>query len=294
MKNRDNEVTKHKKISLWLNSLIKIEPNNRPDIDLQKWKNQITSTLITQMNSNPSSLQVNIRQNTQVSLDMTDLDTLGDLVISHKIYTENRTDFHVQKESNLCHSFAILSAFRKCLIIFIKIISKNDPSKKVMCDYLIKEIEKPDGEFSYQKFFKIFISCVNPRSFQGLSKLRREEKFTQSQFANLETVIKRLVFGTTFEIEGWKRLLPAREIFKKLALDIDDYELKMEKIEKVDFEVRLFLIKVICLLSQSWPIFIDIIQTVYCKVHINTENYSNFYFHTIFMPKSLVSNFQET
>jgi hypothetical protein len=63
------------------------------------------------------------------------------------------------------------------------------------------------------------------------------------QFADLETVIKRLVFGTTFEIHGWKRLLPAREIFKILSFNIDDYNLKMGKVEKIDFEVRLYLIQ---------------------------------------------------
>ena len=67
------------------------------------------------------------------------------------------------------------------------------------------------------------------------------------QFAALTTVIKRLVLGTTFEIEGWKRILPAREIFKKLSLNIDDYELKMEKIEKIDFEVRFYsLVCTVC------------------------------------------------
>ena len=193
------------------------------------------------MNSNPSISQVNISDNTQASLDMTDLDNLGDLVTSHQIYTENRTDFHAQKDSNLCHSFAILSAFRKCLMIFIQFISQNDASKKLICDDLIKEIKKPTGEFCYANFLKIFVSCVNPRSFQGLSNVKDGGNFIEKQFAGLETVIKRLVLGTTFEIEGWKRLLPARAIFKELSLN--DYKLKMEKIEKIDFEVRFYFIK---------------------------------------------------
>ena len=195
------------------------------------------------MNSNPSISQVNIGDNTQASLDMTDLDNLGDLVTSHQIYTENRTDFHAQKDSNLCHSFAILSAFRKCLIIFIKFISQNDASKKLICDDLIKEIKKPTGELCYANFLKIFVSCVNPRSFQGLSNIKDGRNFIEKQFAGLETVIKRLVLGTTFEIEGWKRLLAARDIFKQLYLNIDDYQLKMEKIDKIDFEVRFYLIR---------------------------------------------------
>ena len=103
---------------------------------------------------------------------MTDLDNLGDLVTSHQIYTENQTDFHAQTNSNLCHSFAILTVFRKCLIIFIEFISQTYASKKFLCDYLIKEIKNPDSEFSYTNFFKIFVSCVNPRSFQGLSNLK--------------------------------------------------------------------------------------------------------------------------
>ena len=189
------------------------------------------------MNSNPSILRVNVGQNTQGSVDMTNLESLGDLVDSHHIYSECRTDFHEQKKSNLCHSFAILSVFRRCLILLVKLFQQKFPSNLVYDD-ILSEIHKPDGTCSYQRFFKIFVSCVNPRSFQGLSNLKDEETFINRQFADLETVIKRLVFGTTFEIEGWKRLLPAREIFKKLSLNIDYYQLEMAKIEKIDFEVR--------------------------------------------------------
>ena len=199
------------------------------------------------MISNPSIYnvddKVDIDYNTQVSLDMSNLETLGDLVTDHFTYTSNPTDFHLQKESNLCHSFAILSVFRHCLILFMK----SNPSKNIISKLkvkfnaidIIREMKKPYGEYSYEKFMKIFVACVNPRSFQGVSSQRNEQKFTEKQFANLETVIKRLVLGTTFETEGWKRLLPAREIFKKLSLKIDDYKLKMEKVKKIDFEVRL-------------------------------------------------------
>ena len=122
-------------------------------------------------------------------------------------------------------------------ILLVKLFQQKFPSNLVYDD-ILSEIQKPDGTCSYQRFFKIFVSCVNPRSFQGLSNLKDEETFINRQFADLETVIKRLVFGTTFEIEGWKRLLPAREIFKKLSLNIDYYQLEMAKIEKIDFEVR--------------------------------------------------------
>ena len=133
--------------------------------------------------------------------------------------------------SNLCHSFAVISAFRHCLIIFIESIESVDTLA------ILTEIKLPNGEFNFQKFLKIFLACVNPRCFHGLSQLNSEKKFLDQQMANLKTVIKRLVFGTTFEIEGWKRLLPAREIFEKLSLDIDNYELKMETVEKNEFEV---------------------------------------------------------
>jgi 3-deoxy-D-manno-octulosonic acid (KDO) 8-phosphate synthase len=34
--------------------------------------------------------------------------------------SQNRTAIHHQKSSNLCHSFAIISAFRNCLKVFLR------------------------------------------------------------------------------------------------------------------------------------------------------------------------------
>ena len=33
-----------------------------------------------------------------------------------------------------------------------------------------------------------------------------------------------------FEIEGWKRIIPVREMFEQLNLDIDEYELSYQKV----------------------------------------------------------------
>ena len=114
---------------------------------------------------------------------------------------------------------------------------------------MIARIKSPDGEFSFQKIFKIFVACINPRSFQGLSQQNKEPRFIERQNARLETVLKRLVLGTTFEKEGWKKLIPTRNIFTILHLDIDDYEIRLEKIKKINFQVIYFslkLMEIIC------------------------------------------------
>jgi len=67
----------------------------------------------------------------------------------------------------------------------------------------------------------IFLGCVNPRSYLENSV---------EQIADTETVIQRLSSRTAFEVEGWKRLLPVREIYKALDLDLENYELKYKVI----------------------------------------------------------------
>ena len=199
---------------------------------------QTSANIIARLNTYQSVHTGNINSNTQGSLDMTNFGNLGNLINSHHIYSLDRTDFHLQEESNLCHSFATVSAFRRCLVLLIisfRSIFVGNPK----FDEIITEIKKSDGKFPFKDFFKVFVACVNPRSFQGLAHLKNEEKFIERQFAELETVIKRLVLGTTFEIEGWKRILPARDIFNELSLDINDFELEMKKVDKADFEVRL-------------------------------------------------------
>jgi hypothetical protein len=42
---------------------------------------------------------------------------------------------------------------------------------------------------------------------------------------------------TTFEKEGWKRMLPTEQLFAQVGLDISNYELELKKVNKPDFQV---------------------------------------------------------
>jgi len=62
---------------------------------------------------------VNISQNTQQSIDMTKLENLTNLTRSTN-FSIGRTHFHNQKDSQLCHSFAAVSALRAALLKYLK------------------------------------------------------------------------------------------------------------------------------------------------------------------------------
>ena len=113
------------------------------------------------------------------------------------------TNHHDQHNSNLCHSYSVISAFRQALIQLLKTF-KNPKVKNI--------IQRINGneQFSFNRMLSIFLGCVNPRSYLDPPKVHT---------ASTEMVIKRLVMKTAFEIEGWKRLLPVREIFENLNLE---------------------------------------------------------------------------
>ena len=73
---------------------------------------------------------------------------------------------------------------------------------------------------------------------QGLlNKVDPNWSAIEHQTAVLEIVLQRLAKRTTFEIEGWKRILAIRDIFNELNLDIDNYKLEIEKVEFHKFKV---------------------------------------------------------
>jgi len=122
--------------------------------------------------------------------------------------------------TNLCHSFATMSAFRQVLLNFIKKVQRKSPPEiAARCKKIIAEINEK-GEYSFNRMLAVFLGCISPRSYSNFSK----------QSAITETVIARLVSKTAFEIEGWKRILPVREMFEKINLKIDDFELIYEKV----------------------------------------------------------------
>jgi len=174
---------------------------------------------------------VDIPHNTQKSIDMTKLENLTNLTKSSDNLSGNRTYFHNQKESQLCHSFAAVSALRQALLKFLKNFATNEKLATIE-----NEIEKLDGKYSFKIFLVNFVGNVNPRSYQGLMN-SADQTSTESQTAVVETVLGRMVKRTTFEIEGWKRIWAIREIFNELNLEIDNYKMKMEKVESDKFVV---------------------------------------------------------
>ena len=173
-----------------------------------------------------------IPHNTQKSIDMTKLENLTNLTKSSDNLSGNRTYFHNQKESQLCHSFAAVSALRQALLKFLKKFVTADEKLAT----IEKEIENSDGKYSFKMFLVNFVGNVNPRSYQGLMN-SADQTSTESQTAVVETVLGRMVKRTTFEIEGWKRIWAIREIFNELNLEIDNYKMEMEKIESNKFVV---------------------------------------------------------
>ena len=94
-------------------------------------------------------------------------------------------------------------------------------NRKKKCDDIIKKIVDSSDEYSFQRMLVAFCGNVNPRG------IRRN---LESQTAMLETVMERLVNPTTFEIDGWKRMGPVREMFSELNLNIDAYDLSYEMV----------------------------------------------------------------
>ena len=66
------------------------------------------------------------------------------------------TKIHDQKNSQLCHSFAVISGLRYIVRNFLKSEEVNDDVLNMM---------KDNRESSFYKTLATFLGCVNPRSF---------------------------------------------------------------------------------------------------------------------------------
>ena len=185
---------------------------------------------------------IDVAENTQHSIDMTNLNNLTNLTRSSDNFSLGRTKFHNQGESQLCHSFATMSGLRHSLLELVEEKRKNNyPGEKYK---MIKnEIITSSGEYSFRMFLINFLGNVNPRSYQGLiSSVNPDRSRILRQSAEMKIVIERLVKRTAFEIEGWKRILPVRDIFQELDLVIDDYKLQMTEVNIDTFKVYYRLI----------------------------------------------------
>ena len=81
------------------------------------------------------------------------------------------TKFHDQGDTNLCHSYAVLSGFRIILQNFFRTEIQDTATR----DAVLKNF-KPTEHSNFYKMMAVFIGCINPRSFDGLFKVRVENK----------------------------------------------------------------------------------------------------------------------
>ena len=122
------------------------------------------------------------------------------------------TTFHDQFDTHLCHSYAIVSAFRQVIRTFLSgALSVRPPIKKLKLSNNKSINDKDIGDFSFHRVLTAFVMGVNPRSFAGLKTL---------QSARTDIAISRLVHRTAFEIEGWKKMIPVRDLFKSVGLKV--------------------------------------------------------------------------
>ena len=158
-------------------------------------------------------------ENLTISYDSTSFSSIG------------RTRIH-----SLCDSFAIVSGLRQALLKFLKSLTS-------IAAETIKDIEEQitatDGKYCFRLFLVNFIGNVNPRSYQGLFKSVDPDWFSiENQTDVVKTVIERMIKRTTFETEGWKRILAVRNVFEDLKLNIDDYKMEVETVQLKDFTVN--------------------------------------------------------
>lgn len=161
----------------------------------------------TNLNIKLSNLvKVAVTERTQSSVDMlAEINQILSDIDSTEQRSSDRTAFHDQDVTALCHSFAIISGFRQAILDLMHSINAAKPC--TIDEAAVKKMLDGNGPFSFNKMLTVFLGCINPRSFTGLQT---------NQSAIPETVVNRLVFRTAFEVEGWKRIVT--NMFLKLGL----------------------------------------------------------------------------
>jgi len=152
------------------------------------------------------NISTDVAEHTQCSINVQKIEHLTNLTKYSGNFSGDRTAFHQQQKSALCHSFSIISGFRHCLLKFLKSLQNIDQEELSKIE---AELKKSDGIYCYRNFLVNFIANVNPRSYEGLVNPCGADTFEiEKQTAVVEVVVKRLVNRTMFEIEGWKRISP--------------------------------------------------------------------------------------
>ena len=187
-----------------------------------------------------------VTENTQASIDA--LTSIG-RYLSTASYPTNTLDttFHDQFDTMLCHSYAIVSAFRQAIRRLLCPTFDEKPFLFLLryLAFLVGPGVMPThrttrvniNEFSFHRLLTAFVTGVNPRSFTGLNT---------RQSASTETAVSRLVYRTAFEIEGWKRLIPVRDLFNDSDLEVCSFITLM-------FRVLIYTIcdnKILCFITK--------------------------------------------
>ena len=120
--------------------------------------------------------------------------------------------------------FAIMNSFDVIIqSLFQKsTVKKLESAKLAMSD---------KGDCSFNHIISVLVGCVSPKSFNDLYK--------EEQRAVTESVIKRLVYKTAFEVEGWKRIPAVRRIFLKAGLKVAIYMYNTYKVIYLFFKTPL-------------------------------------------------------
>ena len=136
-----------------------------------------------------NSQRINVDERTMGSRDMVKELTLMDLNAQNVPNITDGTSLRFQKMSNLCVSFATMSAVRHEM----KKIFENSKSTAINMDNLFESIRIPAGQsidelfkekefqfedrsgkfqnaFNFERMLSVLLGCVSPRALSGLAK----------------------------------------------------------------------------------------------------------------------------
>jgi len=144
-------------------------------------------------------------------------------------------------KSNLCASFAIVTALRHSLRVLVEECNILSTSQQVNANktdvYIPKGLSakevleknyyfKPHSKFkkynnisSYDSMLKGFVNCVNPRSICGVNGDDVNQREIKNQFSSIEKCVARLTSKSFFQVEGWKRILGIRRYLEAFCME---------------------------------------------------------------------------
>ena len=168
------------------------------------------------------------------SFDLVDENTQGSVLMQKEIeyasqfYTTQKRltsiaitqNIHNQKDSNLCTSIAV--TWRR-YDLHRREIAKNT---------VIQDQDNIEGLFSFDKCLTLFTGCVSPRSLDGIIVNSADsEALKERQYKSFGIAMERLAHRTMIDIEGWKRILPITDLFRKYYHQTGNQFLEPDRIE---------------------------------------------------------------